>query len=418
MKKLCLFVVVLVLSGVLVAANVEGQALAADAKWSASYWNNKRLEGTPVVTREESKIDYDWGTSRPVSGVNKDKFSARWRRTVTFKEAGTYRFRATMDDGMRVWVDGKLIIDEWDLNDAPTVTADVKLGKGDHKIKVEYFEEGGNAVAKLSWAKVEASSPTTFKNWKGQYYNNRGLSGSPVLERDDASINFDWGSGSPASGVNVDNFSVRWTRKLDFNAGTYRFSMTTDDGARLWVDDNLVIDRWFDRAATTYTVDVALGAGSHDVEMEYYESAGGASARLTWQAVMATTPTSTPVPGGTSSGRTYTVKSGDTLSGIARNNGTTVAVLVNLNGPTYPSLYTNPSLIYTGWVLKLPGSGQSDGGTGSGGTYTVQRGDYLALISQKTGVSVSDLVRLNAARYPSLRTNPNVIYTGWVLRLL
>lgn len=113
-------------------------------------------------------------------------------------------------------------------------------------------------------------------------------------------------------------------------------------------------------------------------------------------------------------GGTYTVQRGDTLNNIARANGTSVSTLINLNGPTYTSLYSNPNLIFPGWVLKL-----SSGATvsSSGETYTVQRGDYLSQIARNTGTSVSDLISLNASTYPSLRTNPNVIYTGWVLRL-
>jgi lysozyme len=131
-------------------------------------------------------------------------------------------------------------------------------------------------------------------NWTGRYWNNTSLSGNPVLTRDDGagSLNFDWGTGSPGAGcgVPVDNFSARWTRSVSLAAGTYRFSATADDGVRLWVDGVLRIDRWIDQGPTTYTADVTLGAGSHNLQMDYYEHGGGAVARLSWSAIASTSP--------------------------------------------------------------------------------------------------------------------------------
>jgi LysM repeat protein len=113
---------------------------------------------------------------------------------------------------------------------------------------------------------------------------------------------------------------------------------------------------------------------------------------------------------------TYTVQSGDTLSIISRKTGTSVSDLINLNGATYPSLFSNPNLIYVGWVLKLSPGATVPGGSG-GATYTVKAGDYLAKIARETGTSYADLINLNGATYPTLYTNPNVIHVGWVLKL-
>lgn len=125
-----------------------------------------------------------------------------------------------------------------------------------------------------------------------------------------------------------------------------------------------------------------------------------------------TTTESTTTTTETTSGATYSVQRGDSLARIARNNGTDVATLINLNGPTYPSLYTNPNLIYVGWVLRLSG-----GAPVSGRTYTVQSGDYLAKIARENGTTVTEIVNLNAGTYPRLLSNPNLLYVGWVLRL-
>jgi len=119
-------------------------------------------------------------------------------------------------------------------------------------------------------------------SWRGEYYNNVNLTGSPALVRYDASVNFDWGYGSPGTGVNADQFSVRWTSSIYFGAGNYTFSVTTDDGARLWVDEQLIIDQWRDQSSTTFAATRYLSAGYHSLRLEYYENAGSAVCRLSW----------------------------------------------------------------------------------------------------------------------------------------
>lgn len=138
-------------------------------------------------------------------------------------------------------------------------------------------------------------SPTVGPSyWRGEYYTNRDLMDNPVLVRNDASINFNWGSGAIAPGLPADNFSVRWTRSLDFTAGVYRFHMTVDDGARLFVDGALLINEWRDGSRRELTVDHALATGNHALRVEYYEATGEALIVLWWEARPAVT--STPPP--------------------------------------------------------------------------------------------------------------------------
>ena len=91
--------------------------------------------------------------------------------------------------------------------------------------------------------------------WWGDYFDNPDLSGAPVLSRLDDAVNFSWGSGSPGSEVASDNFSARWVRDEWFAGGTYRFNILSDDGVRVWVGDQLVVDEWRDRWATPLLLD-------------------------------------------------------------------------------------------------------------------------------------------------------------------
>ena len=121
----------------------------------------------------------------------------------------------------------------------------------------------------------------------GEYYNGS-TGGSPdfgelVLVREDFEINFDWGDGSPDPLVQNNGFQVRWTGTIYAEeTGTYYFRSYTDDGLRLFIDEQPVIDEWWDFPATNHYGQIELDPGLHDLEMEYYESGGGAVALLYW----------------------------------------------------------------------------------------------------------------------------------------
>jgi len=251
--------------------------------WQAFYYNNKTLSGSPVLVRNEPDINYDWGSSSPDPSVNADNFSARWTGYLNVTP-GTYRFTATSDDGIRVWVDNALIINQWDEHPPQTFTADWGLATGHHLVVVEFYENDGGAVVRLAWNLIRTPIPY---DWRGEYFNNMMHSGAPALVRNDAQIDFNWGSSSPATGiVNADQFSAHWTRQLDLPASSYRFTLTVDDGARLWVNNHLLIDTWRTQSPRTYTADIYLPGGEIPIELEYYENDGGAVVQLAWTLVM------------------------------------------------------------------------------------------------------------------------------------
>lgn len=117
----------------------------------------------------------------------------------------------------------------------------------------------------------------------GVYYDNMDLTGSRI-ERIDASVDFDWGTAAPDPLIHQETFSVRWTGQVkpEFDE-TYTFYTTSDDGVRLWVDGQLLIDNWTDHSATTDTGTISLQGGTrYDIRMEYYENGWDAVAKLEW----------------------------------------------------------------------------------------------------------------------------------------
>ncbi|RED47483.1 GH92 family glycosyl hydrolase [Seonamhaeicola aphaedonensis] len=117
--------------------------------------------------------------------------------------------------------------------------------------------------------------------FRGEFYNNMELSGKPNLERIDSSIDFEW-SGAPASTINADLFSVRYTGELIAKqSGQHTFYVTSDDGVRLYVNDTLVIDSWVNRGATTDDFSMNLKAGeSYKIKIEYYDNYGGGTLKF------------------------------------------------------------------------------------------------------------------------------------------
>ncbi|HSL63870.1 MAG TPA: PA14 domain-containing protein [Gaiellaceae bacterium] len=258
-------------------------------QYLADYYSNVTLTGSPTLTRCESAIDYAWGGSGPGFGVPVDNFSARWEGTFDFP-AGETVFTATSDDGIRLWLDGQLLIDGWVNQSATTYTATRTLTAGSHAVKVEYYEAGGDAVAQVGWSSPPPTScPGEFL---ASYYSNQTLSGTAALVRCEAAIDHTWGLGGPGGTVPIDHFSARWTGSFDFPAGATEFTVTADDGIRLWVDGDLLIDRWIDQSATTYTATKTLTAGAHDIRVEYYENAVDAVARVSWAPAATNAPPS------------------------------------------------------------------------------------------------------------------------------
>ena len=134
---------------------------AATPKLRAEYFNNPWLIGPPVVVREESAINYNFGRSAPVPEITSDKYSIRWTGDVEFAETGTYTFTATSDDGVRVCVDGGLLIDQWKDQSATTVSATRQVTKGMHPVLVEYYNAGGDARIQVFWQRSGAGPTPT-----------------------------------------------------------------------------------------------------------------------------------------------------------------------------------------------------------------------------------------------------------------
>ena len=287
---------------------------------NAAYPLANPFTGSPVLTRTDAAVSFDWGRNAPASAVNVDNFSVKWTGLVKAPVSGSYTFTVTADDGVRLFLNGAKVIDGWKSESARIYSYTTTLTAGTlYNIELQYCEQGGVAVCRLQWSypgqstqdipqsqlyaspqlqpdsspQIQPSAGTAGTGLRGQYYDNSTVASypladpftlSPVLTRTDAAVSFDWGRNAPASAVNVDNFSVKWTGLVKAPvSGSYTFTVTADDGVRLFLNGAKVIDGWKSESARIYSYTTTLTAGTlYDIELQYYEQGGVAVCRLQW----------------------------------------------------------------------------------------------------------------------------------------
>lgn len=273
--------------------------------WLAYYYPNSTLAGAPTAAKiinpvgELKQLSEKNGSGSPIAGIKSDYFSARYTSAKRIP-AGEYIVRAQADDGVRVYVDGNLVMDRW--TPAPVLRenavkiqvsdrADAKEGEKDvHWVEVEYYEGTGNSQVEFS---LEPFQKAIEDTWVAEYYPNRLLRGNPYVEGGSnsalklSSINFDWKSGSPHTSIPIDGYSARFTKSQEFQDGIYDFQIRSDDGVRLWVDNQLVIDSWVDSPGDLKTGRIAIEQGRHTLKVEYFEGSGNANLSMNYQPFVA-----------------------------------------------------------------------------------------------------------------------------------
>lgn len=244
--------------------------------WKGQYWDNRFLSGSAKFTKNTDRVNYNWGTAGPGGGIAGTNFSARWKRTREFA-AGRYAFHVVVDDGVRVWLDNVLIIDQWHDTEPKEYIADKQLSAGTHSLQIDYYQNTGTAQINFWTDRVDGAAA-----WKANFFNNARLEGDPSAVQSYDTIQFDWGLKAPVTGITADYFSARFTGEFHFVGGSYRFTATADDGIRVYVDDTLIIDQWHETSVRTYTADVDVSEGNHKLKVEYFDHEQYAVCKVKW----------------------------------------------------------------------------------------------------------------------------------------
>ena len=217
------------------------------------------LPATPTVTPGPGSLMISWA-----SVINATSYSVEVRGAD-----GVWRIAATTS-GLSSTITG--------------LTAGLTAGKS-VLVQIRASNAVGSGLASTPVSAIPgATAPSgTGTGLTGTYFSGTALAGAG-LSRTDAMVDFDWGTGSPMAGLPVDGFSVRWTGQVQAQASeTYTFTTLSDDGVRLWVNGQQLVDNWADHGPTENSGTIALVAGQkYDVKMEFYENSGGATAKLSW----------------------------------------------------------------------------------------------------------------------------------------
>jgi hypothetical protein len=202
-------------------------------------------------------------------------------------------------------VNGTLLIDKWTNQNDVKNSGTIALSAGvKYDIKLEYYVNSSNALAHLRWSSPTTAygvipetqlyppvqAPTTH-GLTGNYYNNQFWTAPAAITRVDSTVNFDWGSSSPGTGVGSDQFTVIWTGYVQAAyTETYTFQTSTDDGVFLQVNGVTLINNLNYQGAnavcpadSAHSGSIALTAGQkYSIFLKYFENTGGASAKLYW----------------------------------------------------------------------------------------------------------------------------------------
>lgn len=273
---------------------------------TGKYYNNTNFTGTPILTRTDPNIDFNWSASSPQSGVvNNDNFGVRWEGKFVAPTGGTYQFGSSNDDGLNIWVDNQHLYSNSGCNwSTPCYGSSISLDAGEVvPIKVEYTEFTGYAYTSLyakinngngqiipkDWLQTGEQSVVNNNGLTGRYYYDNGSHIFPsneneaFLTRTDSQMAYNWSGGGPVQSGPTDNFMVRWTGVFTPQvSGNYQFGTEADDGTKIMINDDPVMEKWgcctYPRAYGTVadpSKSVPLTAGVPvNITVEYFDQTG------------------------------------------------------------------------------------------------------------------------------------------------
>ena len=264
-------------------ANCSGPPTVAT--WSVTYFGDTGLNTPCAATTafDSTYVFKDWGNETPAATCPADGWSVRFTRHVYF-HSGSYDFGLAADDRARLKVNGETIVDNWQ-------GADERYGSstfpaGSYEVTVEYADVLGEAYLSTWWWGPGYQMPRETQDperWYARYWGNRDLQGDPVvfINEGRGSLDHSWANEGPGFDLPTDDFSGRFERLTPLICASYRFQISTDDGVRFWINDQLLLDAWFDQVGH-YEIPVDLESGFHQLKVEHYENGGLATVGLDW----------------------------------------------------------------------------------------------------------------------------------------
>ncbi len=328
---------------------------AQSATWTSQFYNNPNLAGDPAATRQDSALGFNWGTGSPNPNIPTQNWSARFASDPIFAP-GTYRFFVLADDNVKLFVNFPFQpqIDSFASGVVGQVlTADVVIPGGPTHVQVDYRQITGESFLYVTWANLAtnpnpqpnfpvaqaAFTPINNAPWTAQYYANANLTEPPAGIIGVSGPSGDWGAGAPLPSLPIDNFSARFSSVQTLDAGAYVITVRADDGVRVYVNGNLVINQWAGATGQTYTATVNLGGGANNFVIEYFEAGGGAFLQYSLNR-QGTAGIINPAPAPVNTGTTATVNAFRLNVRSEPNPNASILTKVNRN-ETWPVVGSN-----------------------------------------------------------------------------
>ena len=260
-----------------------------------SYYTNTALSGTAI-----QQVDAGINNQPPPPGIPRDNWSARWEGEIQASHTGTFTFHTHADDGIRLWVDGKMLINQWLIRGSTEDTATIELEAGKkYALKVEYYQAVAGLDYRLFWtpphgfktivprsqlyAAIDLGNVGNGTGLLGNYFKNVQLSGAPI-ERLDAQISTQDPPQGIGEGANKEKWSARWNGQVQATqTGEFTFHTIADDGMRLWVNGQKLVDDWNVHGSQENSGTIRLEAGKkYPILLEYFQGANGFDFNLLW----------------------------------------------------------------------------------------------------------------------------------------
>jgi len=254
--------------------------------WSVEYYSDGALTDRCAIDEETDHYLFKtWDHDAAVGGCPAGRFSTRFSRAVDF-DGGNYTFALGYDERARLKVDGETVVDGWNAGEHYGTH---HLDPGYHQVSVEFYNSGGDAALTAFWwgPGFELRRDTQDSSrWYAEHWGNQDLWWDPVItvRGGDGALNHDWSWDSPDLNLPVDYFSSRFRRTVALDPGRWQFDLFADDGVRLLIDDQVIVDEWQPQQEW-FTSTVTLEGGDHQLVVEHFEEKEVAMVGLDWERV-------------------------------------------------------------------------------------------------------------------------------------
>lgn len=252
---------------------------ASSSQWSVTYYSKKNFQGSKV-NQKVDEINFSWGTKAPIKGIPQNNFTAKMTKTLSVSTDGTYRISGKANDGVKVYIDGKKVVYDWNSG-SHTFSEDVKLTKGDHKIEVHYSDLSGTAYLQVDVDKagVAKTAALSTEKWTGKLYPTKNFKGKSV-SLSTTSLNYSWASKAPYKGIPAGEYSAVFEKKVVVSKDTkYKIMGKANDGIRIYVDGKRVLSYWTP-GTRNIEKNITMKKGSHTIKVEYFNEKGAARLKV------------------------------------------------------------------------------------------------------------------------------------------